>query len=106
MKSFLIAVAGFIFGGIATFLLTSGVLTGIGAGAGIVTGLKAGACLTIEAAKKQGLVTDDQVDGLLNAAATEISLKAPQDEALFSGGSAACEKIVAELREAAAKADD
>ena len=103
MKSFLLVVAGFAVGGIATFLLTSGLLTGIGAGAGIVTGMKAGACLTIEAAKKQGLVTEDQVDALLTAAAGEISSTAPQDEPLFSGGSAACEKFVAELREAAAQ---
>lgn len=101
MKSFLLVVVGMVLGGALSLLLASGALTGLGAGAGIVTGLKAGACLTVEAAKDKGYVTSEQVDELLNAAAAQIAGEKLANETLLTGGDAACQKVVEELKQAA-----
>jgi hypothetical protein len=105
MKSFLMFLLGAVVGGIASVLITSGVFTGIGAGAGIVTGLKAGACLTVEAAKEEGLITAEQVDTVLNAAVKQIASAELSDEAALSGSDAECVKVVTQLKEAAKKAE-
>jgi len=101
VKSFLLVVVGMVLGGALSLLLASGTLTGLGAGAGIVTGLKAGACLTVEAAKDKGYVTSDQVNELLNAAAAQIAGEKLANEILLTGGDAACQKVVEELKQAA-----
>jgi hypothetical protein len=103
MKSFLLVLLGFVFGGIVTFILASGVMTGIGAGVGIATGLQAGACLTAEAAKEQGYIDSEQVADLLRAAGRQMaSADAPPD----SGppiGDAECAEVVAKLKAASAQ---
>ncbi len=104
MKSFFIFLAGLVVGGLAIFVLTSGVMTGIGAGVGIATGLKAGACLTVEAAKEKGLITAEQVDEVLNAAVAQIQSAGLGTDASISGGDAECQTVVAELRDAAKNA--
>jgi hypothetical protein len=97
MKSFLLVVAGIIVGAVVTLVLASGIFTGVG----IATGLKAGACLTVEAAKERGFITADQVDDVLNAAVKRIASANIGDEATLSGGDAECVKLVAELKSAA-----
>ena len=104
MKGFLIFLAGAVIGGIAAFVVASGIMTGIGAGVGIATGLKAGACLTAEAAKDKGLITAEQVDEVLMAASGKISSADVGESAAASLNDAECQKVVAELREAAAQA--
>jgi hypothetical protein len=103
MKSFLFFLVGAVFGGIACIILASGLFTGIGAGVGIATGLQAGACLTVEAAKDQRLITAEQVDDVLNAAGKLIASEYSSSEAISIGGSLECEKVVAQLKEAANK---
>lgn len=103
MKTFLIFILGAVIGGIATILLASGVLTGIGAGVGIATGLQAGACLTVEAAREQGLITSDQVDDVLLAAAKLIASEEYTGTATASGSALECEKVVAQLKDTAGK---
>jgi hypothetical protein len=103
MKSFLLVVSGIIVGAVVTLVLASGMFTGVGAGVGIATGLKAGACLTVEAAKERGFITADQVDDVLNAAVSQIASANIGDEAKLSGGDAECVKLVAELKSAAQK---
>jgi hypothetical protein len=104
MKSFLLLVIGAILGGIATFILASPVMTGVGAGVGIATGLKAGACLTVEAAKDKGLISSEQVAEVLQAAAGQLATTdVSADEEGFKLDDAACQKVVADLKKAAAE---
>jgi hypothetical protein len=103
MKSFLLLVAGLVLGAVGTFVLTSGVLTGIGAGAGIVTGLKAGACLTVEAAKDRGFITAEQVGEVLQAAGQQLSTTEVDDQSGYTLSDADCVKVVQELKDAAKK---
>jgi hypothetical protein len=105
MKTFLIFILGAVVGGIACVILASGLLTGIGAGVGIATGLQAGACLTVEAAREQGLIAAEQVDDVLVAAGKLISSEKYAGTATTSGSDLDCEKVVAELKEAAGKAE-
>ena len=103
MKSVLLFIGGLVVGAVLAFFLASGFAAGVGAGAGIVTGLKAGACLTAEAAREQGLITAEQVDDLLQAAGRQISSSAVAagDAPLVSGGDAECRKVIADLKAAA-----
>ena len=102
MKSFLLVVLGLVLGAVATILLATPVLTGVGAGVGVATGLKAGACLTVEAAKERGYITAEQVDELLSAGIQQIASAEVGDETAF-GNDADCAKVVADLRRAAEK---
>lgn len=99
MKSILLLIVGILVGGAISFA----VFTGVGAGVGIITGLKAGACLTVEAAKNQGLITAEQVDEVLNTAARQIATEQLADEPLLEGGDAECAQVVEELRQAVAE---
>lgn len=105
MKTFLIFISGAVVGGIACVLLASIWFTGIGAGVGVATGLKAGACLTIEAAKEQGLITAEQAKQVLHAAGRQILSTRAGDAVTPSGADLDCEKVVAELKAAAKQAD-
>jgi hypothetical protein len=105
MKTFLVFILGAIVGGIACIVLASGLFTGIGAGFGIATGLQAGACLTAEAAREQGLITTEQVDEVLVAAGKLITSEEYAGTATASGSDLDCEKVVAQLKEAAKKAE-
>ena len=100
MKSFLLVLAGLAIG-VAAVLVLSPMIMGVGAGVGILTGMKAGACLTVEAAKARGLVTPEQIDELLRSAALQIASSAQVEEALAKiDGDAECTKVVADLRAA------
>jgi hypothetical protein len=101
MKGFLIFIVGAILGAIASFV----VATGFGAGVGIATGLQAGMCLTVEAAKEKGFITSEQVDEVLIAAAQQVSSQEIATEGALAGGDMQCEKIIAELKAAAAKSE-
>lgn len=101
MKSFLLAIVGVVVGAVGTLMLTSGILTGIGAGAGIVTGLKAGACLTVEAAKESGYITAEQVGEVLQAAGRQLSTTSVEGDSGFTMSDAECVKVVQELKDAA-----
>ena len=104
MRSFLLVVIGAIIGAVATFFLASGVLTGIGAGVGIVTGIKSGVCLAAEAAKSKGYITAEQVDELIAAAAQQIAGEKLASETALTGSDAECQKVIAEMKKAAATA--
>lgn len=99
-KSFLLVILGTVIGAGLSLFLASGVLTGIGAGAGIVTGLKCGACLTVEAAKAKGYIRRQQVEELLTAAAQQIAEEKLGNEAALTDGDT-CQKVVADLKKAA-----
>lgn len=105
MKTFLIFLLGAVVGGIASVLIASIWFTGYGAGVGVATGLKAGACLTIEAAKEQGLMTTEQAKQVLHAAGRQISSTQASDAATPPDADLDCEKVVAELKAAAKPAE-
>lgn len=98
MKSFLLILLGVVIGGVLGFIGGGVVGTGVGAGAGIVTGLKSGACLTLEAAREQGVITAEQESTLIEAAARTFA-----SEDLPDGPNVSqidCAKVVADLRAA------
>ena len=97
MKGFLLFIVGGIIGAVTTFF----VAVGVGAGAGIVTGAKAGACLTVEAAKAQGFISEAEVNQILTAAAKQIADSGAEVPDI-TGGDAACQQFIAELKQAAA----
>ena len=100
MKVVLIFILGTVIGAAGSFLFS----TGIGAGAGVITGLKAGACLTVEAAKDKGLISGDQVDEVLNAAVQSILSQEVSGEEAINEGDLKCEQVVAEMKAAAKSA--
>ena len=100
MKVVLIFILGTVIGAAGSFLFG----TGIGAGAGVITGLKAGACLTVEAAKDKGLISGDQVDEVLNAAVQSILSQEASGEEAIKEGDLKCEQVVAEMKAAAKSA--
>lgn len=98
MKSFVLVVAGVVLGALATVLLMPAAV-GVGAGVGILTGLKAGACLTVEAAKERGFITSAQVSEVLRAAGEQIASSVESAEKpVLAGSDAECAKLVADLK--------
>lgn len=98
MKTFLLFLLVFVVGGVVGALGGGVFGVGAGAGVGIVTGLKAGACLTLEAARVEGLISADQEAGLLEAAARQFG-----SEDLPEGPDTSeidCAAVVADLRRA------
>lgn len=88
-------------GGIVTFVTTSGLLTGVGAGVGIATGFQAGACLTVEAAKEKGFISADQVAEVLQGAGQQIAMiRVDVNSDTSPMGDAACQAVVAKLKAA------
>lgn len=101
MKGFLLFIVGAIAGAVVTF----GFATGIGAGAGIVTGMRTGACLAVEAAKEKGFIAPEQVNEVLSAAGKQIASGDHGAEGSVAAGNMECEKVIADLKAAAGKAN-
>ena len=101
MKSILLLIVGAIVGAVAMLVFATPYFTGVGAGAGIVTGWKAGACMTVEAAKDGGFITAEQVDEIFRAAAKQFADTDIDDEAPLTGANAECAKVLADLKSAA-----
>jgi len=104
MKSFLLVLLGIVIGGVAGFFGGGAVGLGAGAGVGIATGLQAGACLTLEAAREQGLVTEDQEAGILSAAAQAFASDDLPDGPDTSEIN--CADVVAKIRSAHAETSE
>ncbi len=103
MKSFLLVLLGIVIGAVAGVLVLSPFFTAVGAGVGIATGLKAGACLTVEGAKSEGLISDDQVDEVLRAAVAQISASELPSETGDGEAELDCAQVVADLKAAASE---
>ena len=101
MSKFLIGVigliAGLVIGGFGALTFGGGAMMGVGVG----TGLSAGICSTVQAAREEGLLTEEQVDQVLRRAAGDLSGTAglPEGEEMV-GGAAECEAVMTRLREA------
>jgi hypothetical protein len=104
MKTALIAIVFLLIGGAVGGFLALGFGAGMGAGAGIVVGSQAGACLAMESAKDQGLLSAEQIDQVLAGAIGKIKSKAelpPDAEPQWVGTAADCAAMIAELGTAA-----
>ena len=101
MGKLLIAVIGLIIGmaigAFGAMTLGGGAMVGLGAGAGLATGI----CATVKAAQTEGVMTAEQVDKVLNRAAKDLAAMSgkPAGEEVV-GSAAACEKVLARLRDA------
>lgn len=102
MGKALIAVLGLIVGAALGVFFVAPVLTGAAAGVGVATGLSAGICATVQAAEEEGLMTQEQIDQVLNRAATNMAdlagEEAPGD---IVGAVADCEAVMDRLRSGA-----
>jgi len=104
MKTAIIAIVFLLIGGAVGGFLALGYGAGMGAGAGIVVGSQAGACLAMESAKDQGLLSAAQIDQALAGAIGKIKGKAqvpPDAEFEWVGSEADCAAMIAELATAA-----
>jgi hypothetical protein len=100
MKTAIILIVSLLIGGAVGGFLG----LGMGSVTGIVVGSQAGACLAVETAKDQGLLTAEQVDQVIAGAIGKIKDKAaqpPDAELQWVGSEADCAKMVAELEKAA-----
>ena len=99
MKSAIIAIVFLLIGGAVGGFLG----LGMGSITGVVAGSQAGACLAVETAKEQGLLTSEQVDQVISGAIGKIKDKAAQPtdtELKWVGSEADCAAMVAELQKA------
>ena len=101
MGKLLIAVIGLIIGiaigALGAMTLGGGAMVGLGAGAGLATGI----CSTVKAAQAEGVMTAEQIDKVLNRAAKDLAAMSGKPvEKEVVGSAAACEKVLARLREA------
>jgi len=104
MKTAIIAIVFLLIGGAVGGFLALGYGAGMGAGAGIVVGSQAGACLAMESAKDQGLLSPEQIDQALAGAIGKIKGKAqlpPDAKFQWVGNEADCAAMIAELETAA-----
>jgi hypothetical protein len=90
-------VIGLVAGAGGALLLGGGALTGIG----VATGLSAGICSTIEAAQDIGVMTAEQADAVLTAAAEKLSGTDSVEGGDVVGVAAECEQVMQSLTEAA-----
>lgn len=93
-------VVGLVLGGLGGAMLGIGGATGVG----VATGLSAGACGIVQAAREEGLLTDEQVDQVFNRAVSdfrEMTPDAEEGDTLLAGSAAECGAVMARLREAA-----
>jgi hypothetical protein len=101
MKKLLIAIisliAGILIGGFGGLTVGGGTMAGIG----IATGLSSGICITVKAATDLGLLTDEQVDQVLNKAAENAAghTEIPEDQKIV-GTVDQCNEVIAKLKAA------
>ncbi len=102
MGKAVVGIIGLIVGAVLGTVFGGAMMTGTAAGIGVASGLNAGICATVQAAQDEGLLSAEQVDEVLTRAASDLAAlqgREPEDDIL--GSSAHCEKVMAELAEAA-----
>jgi hypothetical protein len=100
MKTAIIAIVFLLIGGAVGGFLG----LGMGSLTGVVAGSQAGACLAVETAKDQGLLTAEQVDQVIAGAIGKIketAAQSPDEDLQWVGGEADCAAMIAELEKAA-----
>lgn len=94
------ALIGLVLGALGAFM-TMGAAVGAGAGAGVAVGLSAGICTMAKSAQDLGLMSAEQIDAVMANAATMFGAEVPQGTEMV-GSAAQCDKVLADLKAAAA----
>jgi hypothetical protein len=100
MKTAILAIVFLLIGGAVGAFLGIGFGAGMGAGGGIIVGSQAGACLALQAARDQGILSSSQVDTLIADTVGKIKGKSPLASDLnvpWVGGEADCARMIAEM---------
>lgn len=103
MKTSLLLILGILIGGALGVVGGGAVGTGLGAGTGSIEGLKSGACLAVESAKDQGLITSEQVGAIFAGVAKTANAEAPGEPAVsLPLDDAECREVIADMTAAIA----
>ena len=104
MGKAVIGIIGLIVGAVLGTVFGGALVTGTAAGFGVASGLNAGICATVQAAQDEGVLSAEQVDQVLRRAASDLAaVQGRELEDDIIGSSAHCEKVMADLAEAARK---
>ena len=104
MGKAVIGIIGLVIGAVLGIVFGAPLMMGTAAGLGVASGLNAGICATVQAAQNEGLLSAEQVDQVLTRAASDIAaVQGLELEEDILGSSAHCEKVMADLAEAARK---
>lgn len=92
---------GLVVGVVLGTMFGGALIGGSAAGIGVATGLSAGICSTVQAAQEEGLLTAEEVDQVLNRAATDSAAMAGgETPATIIGSAEECEGVMDRLRAA------
>jgi hypothetical protein len=101
MKTFLVFVLGLIIGGVGG-LFGGGLLgVGLGTGAGVATGLQAGACMAVEAARENGMISSEQIGEVFAAIGESMKAQIDLSGIDLADSDAECRQVVADIKAAA-----
>ena len=104
MGKAVIGIIGLVIGAVLGIVFGAPLMMGTAAGLGVASGLNAGICATVQAAQDEGLLSAEQVDQVLTRAASDLAaVQGLELEEDILGSSAHCEKVMADLAEAARK---
>jgi hypothetical protein len=104
MGKVLIGLGGLVLGAILGTVFGGAILTGTTAGMGVAAGLQTGICATMQAAQDEGLLTSEQVDQVLQRAASNVAaMEGVEAEGESLGTAAACEEFLAQIQDQASE---
>lgn len=93
---------GLVIGAVVGTMFFGALIGGTAAGIGVATGLSAGICSTVQAAVEEELLTPEQVDQVLNRAASDIAEMSSDVSARSEivGSANDCQEVMKSLAEA------
>jgi hypothetical protein len=101
MKTVVIALIFFIIGGVLGGFAALAFGVGFGAASGLVMGTQAGACMAVDAAKNQGLLSGDGADRVIAETVARIKRRAgnvpEQAKMEWVRNAADCARIIADM---------
>lgn len=104
MKTAIVGLVSLLIGAILGGFLALGFGTGMGAASGLVVGSQAGACLAVETARTQGLLSSEEIDRVIAATVDKLREKTrnvpEQANIEWIETGAECERMIAEMDQA------
>ncbi|MDW4496566.1 hypothetical protein R5H30_01125 [Sulfitobacter sp. D35] len=98
MNKALVAILSLVVGMVLGYMGSAAMIGGA-AGAGIAVGLSSGICAVTRAAEEEGLLTTDQIDQVMQRAATDLAeLSGNTAEGEISNTSESCDAVFEKLR--------
>jgi len=100
MKTFILAIIFLLIGGAIGGFVGFGFGTGMGAGGGLIVGTQAGTCLALGAARDKGILTQVQVDGVIQEAIGRIKTRSPaaaDPKIRWIANEADCARLMADI---------